>query len=66
MGAVVRPTRVLVLRRRRWRAAGCYVVFHDRRVRQPRDGPDTYPSCWRRRKAGTSRGDDDSSPTPMT
>jgi hypothetical protein len=58
------PTRVLVLRRRRWRAAGCYVVFHDRRA-QTRDDTDRYASCWRRRKAGTSRVDG-SSPTPIT
>jgi len=49
-----RTSRVLVLRRRRWRTAGCYLVFHDRRTARAPGARQPYASCWRRRNASVA------------
>jgi hypothetical protein len=54
------------LRRRRWAIPGYYLLFRDRRRRLPirASAPAAgYPSCWRRRNAGTSSGEGPSSPS---
>ena len=62
LGAISVPR----LRRRRWRAAGCYLVFRERSGPAPAPSAGrcaNQPSCCRRRNAGTSSGDGSSIPS---